>query len=150
MRPERRKRPRVGIEAPSDRPLRQKCLQLADLALPAHCCTLRPRCRCPKISPRASATPCRPQHSTTPIPRDLAIAAPSDYNEFMEPSFDHMTPAERILYVQDLWDRIAAEPDYVPLSEIQRLELRRRVEEHRADPGSAVPWEQVLTRARNR
>jgi hypothetical protein len=24
----------------------------------------------------------------------------------MEPSFDHMTTAERVLYVQDLWDRI--------------------------------------------
>lgn len=56
--------------------------------------------------------------------------------------------AERVLCVQVLWDRIAAEPDGVPLSEAQRLELRRRVEEHRADPGSALPWEQVLARAR--
>ncbi len=68
----------------------------------------------------------------------------------MEPSFDRMTPAERVLYVQDLWDRIAAEPDGVPLTEAQRIELRRRVEEHRTDPGSAVPWEQVLARARAR
>ena len=29
----------------------------------------------------------------------------------MEPSFDEMTKAERILYVQDLWDRIAADPE---------------------------------------
>lgn len=68
----------------------------------------------------------------------------------MEPSFDQMTPAERVLYVQDLWDRIAAEPDGVPLTEAQRVELQRRVEEHRADPASAVPWEQVLERARAR
>ena len=80
----------------------------------------------------------------------MAVEAARDYTVSMEPSFDHMTPAERVLYVQDLWDRIAAEPDGVPLSEAQRLELRRRVEEHRADPGSAVPWEQVLARARTR
>ena len=80
----------------------------------------------------------------------MAIPDGRDYNPLMEPSFDHMTPAERVLYVQELWDRIAAEPDGVPLSEAQRLELRRRVDEHRADPGSAVPWEQVLARARAR
>ena len=80
----------------------------------------------------------------------MAEPAARDYKPPKEPSFDHMTPAERVLYVQDLWDRIAAEPDGVPLSEAQRLELRRRVEEHRADPGSAVPWEQVLARARTR
>jgi len=80
----------------------------------------------------------------------LATAVARDYTHPMEPSFDHMTPAERVLYVQELWDRIAAEPDGVPLSEAQRLELRRRVDEHRADPGSAVPWEQVLARARAR
>lgn len=68
----------------------------------------------------------------------------------METPFEQMTPAERVLYVQDLWDRIAAEPENVPVTEAQRLELRRRVEEHRLDPGSAVPWEHVLARARNR
>ena len=85
-----------------------------------------------------------------PHSSSVAISAARDYNRRMEPSFDLMTTAERILYVQDLWDRIAAEPDGVPLSEAQRLELRRRVEEHRADPGSAVPWDQVLARARAR
>ena len=29
----------------------------------------------------------------------------------MDPSFDQMTPAERVLHVQDLWDRIAEEPE---------------------------------------
>lgn len=68
----------------------------------------------------------------------------------MEPSFDQMTVAERIRHVQDLWDRIAEEPEAVPLSDAQRTELRRRLEAHQADPGAAVPWEQVLARARAR
>jgi putative addiction module component (TIGR02574 family) len=68
----------------------------------------------------------------------------------MDRSFEQMTTAERVLYVQDLWDQIAAEPDDVASSDAQRAEVRRRVEEHRANPGSAVPWEQVLARARAR
>jgi putative addiction module component (TIGR02574 family) len=68
----------------------------------------------------------------------------------MDRSFEQMTTAERVLYVQELWDQIAAEPDKVAFSDAQRAEVRRRVEEHRANPGSAVPWEQVLARARAR
>lgn len=68
----------------------------------------------------------------------------------MQPSFDQMTLEERIRYVQELWDRIAEEPGAVPLSEAQRLELRRRVDLHRADPGATIPWEQVLAKARAR
>lgn len=59
-----------------------------------------------------------------------------------------MSAAERIEYLQDLWDRIAEQA--VPVPEAQLAELRRRVAEHRADPGSAIPWEQVLASARNR
>jgi putative addiction module component (TIGR02574 family) len=56
----------------------------------------------------------------------------------MDRSFEQMTTAERVLYVQALWERIAEEPDGVPLSEAQRVEVRRRVEEHRANPGSII------------
>jgi putative addiction module component (TIGR02574 family) len=78
------------------------------------------------------------------------MAVAGDYTARMDPSFEQMTTAERVLYVQALWDRIAAEPEGVPLSDAQRIEVRRRVEEHRANPESAIPWEQVLARARAR
>jgi len=68
----------------------------------------------------------------------------------MEPTFEQMSPAERIEYLQDLWDRIAEEPQAVPVTEAQRAELRRRVAAHRANPAAGVPWEQVLERARGR
>lgn len=68
----------------------------------------------------------------------------------MNPTFDQMSPAERILYVQDLWDRIAEHPDDVPVSDEMRAELDRRLAEHRADPSSAVPWETVRARLRAR
>ena len=61
----------------------------------------------------------------------------------MKPTSEEMSVAERILHVQDLWDRIAAEPDEVPLSEDLGRELDRRLAAHRADPSTAIPWEQV-------
>jgi putative addiction module component (TIGR02574 family) len=83
-------------------------------------------------------------------PRDLAIAASSDYDDRMEPSFDQMTPAERIFHVQSLWDRIAEEPEGVPVSEEMKAELDRRLATHRADPSTAIPWEQVKAELRRR
>jgi putative addiction module component (TIGR02574 family) len=68
----------------------------------------------------------------------------------MDPSFDPMTTAQRILYVQELWDRIAAEADAVPLSEAQRVELRRRLADHEAHPEASVPWEAAREQVRQR
>jgi putative addiction module component (TIGR02574 family) len=57
-----------------------------------------------------------------------------------------LSVAERIQLVEDLWDSIAADPENVPLSEPQLKELRRRLAEHRDNPDSAVPWEEVRRR----
>ena len=58
-----------------------------------------------------------------------------------------LSVSERIQLVEDIWDSIAAEaPDTVGLSQIQRAELHRRVAAHRADPSTAVPWEQVRSK----
>jgi putative addiction module component (TIGR02574 family) len=65
----------------------------------------------------------------------------------MSSSFDQMSPAERILYEQDLWD-IAAHPENVPVTDELKAELDRRLAAHRADPSSAVPWETVKARLR--
>jgi putative addiction module component (TIGR02574 family) len=61
----------------------------------------------------------------------------------MDPTFEQMTPAERILYVQDLWDRIAEHPEDVEVGEAWKAELDRRLAAHQADPDAAIPWEQV-------
>ena len=58
-----------------------------------------------------------------------------------------LSVAERIQLVEDIWDSIAAEsPDAVELSQAQKDELHRRAAAHRADPSTAVPWEQVRSR----
>jgi putative addiction module component (TIGR02574 family) len=58
--------------------------------------------------------------------------------------------AERIQLVEDLWDSVAAEaaaqPDRLPLSEVQRQEILRRSAAYRQNPGAAAPLEEVLER----
>jgi len=66
----------------------------------------------------------------------------------MDRRFEEMTPAERILYVQDLWDQIAQRPGEVPVSDVWKAELDRRLDAHRADPAAAIPWEQVRAELR--
>jgi putative addiction module component (TIGR02574 family) len=52
--------------------------------------------------------------------------------------------AERIELVEDLWDSIASEAaDSLTLTDAQKAELRRRMQAHRDDPNSALPWESV-------
>jgi putative addiction module component (TIGR02574 family) len=58
-----------------------------------------------------------------------------------------LSVSERIQLVEDIWDSIAAEgSNPVELSQAQMDELHRRVAAHRADPSSAVPWEQVRSK----
>ena len=57
-----------------------------------------------------------------------------------------LSVAERIQLVEDLWDSVAADPEGVPLTEAQKKELRARLAEHKADPQSAIPWEEVRRR----
>lgn len=58
-----------------------------------------------------------------------------------------LSVSERIQLVEDIWDSIVAEAsETIELSQAQKDELHRRVAEHRADPSTAVPWEQVRSR----
>jgi putative addiction module component (TIGR02574 family) len=66
----------------------------------------------------------------------------------MQTSFDQMTTAERILYVQALWDRIAAEVDQQPLPPAQAAELDRRLADYRDRPEASVLWQVARERMR--
>lgn len=62
----------------------------------------------------------------------------------------HLSVAERIQLVEDLWDSIAGEPEAMELTQAQREEIDRRLAEHDANPESAIPWEEVRARLRQR
>jgi len=58
--------------------------------------------------------------------------------------------AERIRLADDLYDSVSGSPGSVRLSDEQLAELERRLEDYRANPDGAVPWEEVQSRLRKR
>ena len=60
--------------------------------------------------------------------------------------FDELSLAEKIELVQDLWDRIADEPEAVGVTEAQREELERRLLAHEENPGQYTSWEELRSR----
>ena len=60
---------------------------------------------------------------------------------------DRLSVEERIALATAIWDSIIAEPHPPLLTEAQRLELQRRLADHKANPGDVVPWEQVKAEA---
>ena len=57
---------------------------------------------------------------------------------------------ERIKLVEDIWDSTAAESDAVKLSEEQRAELERRIENYKKNPSGTIPWETIKAEALTR
>lgn len=57
-----------------------------------------------------------------------------------------LSVAERVRLVQDIWDTLQPTAAELPLTEEQRRVIDQRLEEHRRDPDSAVPWEEVKAR----
>lgn len=59
------------------------------------------------------------------------------------PGFDDLSAEEQINYVQFLWDRIAAQPDRIPVPEWHNDVLSERLAELESDPDAGRPWEDV-------
>ncbi len=54
-----------------------------------------------------------------------------------------LSVAERILFVEEIWDSIAAVPESVSLTEAQRKELDRRLEAYHKNPDAGLLWNEV-------
>ena len=54
-----------------------------------------------------------------------------------------MSVAQRILLVEEIWDSIAENPEAVPLTDSQKIELERRLTSYRENPDAGVPWTDV-------
>ena len=61
-----------------------------------------------------------------------------------------LTPEERLSLLEDLWDSLAAVPEALPLTPVQRDELDRRLDDLDAEGPVGIPWDEVLSRIRNR
>ena len=61
-----------------------------------------------------------------------------------------LSVTERIQLVEDIWDSIAAQPRPPSLSQAQRNELDRRLEDYHQRPEEGSPWEEVKKRITER
>jgi putative addiction module component (TIGR02574 family) len=59
------------------------------------------------------------------------------------PGFDDLSVEEQIDYVQELWDRIAAKPEIVPVPEWHKELIDERLKKHRENPSDARSWSEV-------
>ena len=61
-----------------------------------------------------------------------------------------LTPDERLELLEQLWDSLSSTPDAVPLTDAQREELDRRLDEIDRDGPVGIPWDEVMRRIRSR
>jgi putative addiction module component (TIGR02574 family) len=64
-------------------------------------------------------------------------------NAAIETELRALSPAEQIRLVEEIWDRIAAEPAQVPVPPAHRAELDRRIDALAARPEAGRPWSEV-------
>lgn len=57
-----------------------------------------------------------------------------------------LTADERLALLEEIWDSLA--PEDVPVTDAQRAELDRRLEDLDTNQGRGIPWEDVLRRIR--
>jgi putative addiction module component (TIGR02574 family) len=60
---------------------------------------------------------------------------------------DRLSVEDRIALALAIWDSVAAQPHPPLLSEAQRQELQRRLDDHQANPEDVVPWEEIKAEA---
>ena len=59
-----------------------------------------------------------------------------------------LSPEQRLLLLEQIWDSLATTPDAVPVTSAQREELKRRLDELDRVGPAGIPWEEVLRRVR--
>jgi putative addiction module component (TIGR02574 family) len=57
-----------------------------------------------------------------------------------------LSVSERIQLAEDIWDSLATMPQPVLLTEAQREEHDRRLEDYHQHPNEGTPWETVKSR----
>jgi putative addiction module component (TIGR02574 family) len=63
---------------------------------------------------------------------------------------DRLPVEERLILVEEIWDSIAADSATARVTDAQRMELQKRIEEDDANRDDVAPWEQVKASTRAR
>ncbi len=61
----------------------------------------------------------------------------------------NLSAEERLRLLEELWDSLRATPEAIPLTNAQREELDRRLDELDREGPAGIPWEEVLRRIRS-
>ena len=61
-----------------------------------------------------------------------------------------LNPEERLKMIEELWDSLSEQPGSVPLTDAQRQELDRRLDDLERSEPTGIPWEEVLKQIRSR
>ena len=61
-----------------------------------------------------------------------------------------LSPDERLRLIADLWESLSQTPNAVPLTDAQREELDRRLDELERGEADGIPWDEVLRQVRRR
>ena len=61
-----------------------------------------------------------------------------------------MSPRERLDLLSEIWETFSSEPDSLALTDAQREELDRRLDDLEQDQAPGIPWQEVLDRIRGR
>jgi len=64
-------------------------------------------------------------------------------------NLQELTPSEKILLAEELWDSVASEEKLFPLTDDQREELDLRLASYSANPEAGDTWENVRNRISN-
>ena len=68
------------------------------------------------------------------------------------PAFDidRLSPEERLQLIEQLWESLRETPGAVPLTDAQREELDRRLDDLERSGAEGISWEEVLQQIRSR
>lgn len=65
-------------------------------------------------------------------------------------NIDDLNPEERLRMIEALWDSLSEQPGNVPLTDAQRQELDRRLDDLERSGPEGIPWDEVLQQIRTR
>jgi putative addiction module component (TIGR02574 family) len=63
---------------------------------------------------------------------------------------ERLSTDEQLRLVEEIWDRLIADPDVVPVPDAHVAELERRLAEHDAAPDDVVAWDVLIAELRSR
>ena len=65
-------------------------------------------------------------------------------------NIDSLSSEERLRLIEELWESLRESPEAIPLTDAQREELDRRLDDLERSGPEGIPWEDVIQQIRTR